>query len=327
MRALVLVLGLLACALLACPWAEAASLRSMTTLHGPNVYLRDLFDDAGSKADRVLGPGPEPGGRIIVEAAQLNAIARQYDVAWRSVSRADRAVLEWPGRPLRKEEAVEAVRSAVAADGAADDIDIDLPGFNPPIVPVNATTAATVSQLEYDASSGRFTAALTVTADGMNPIDTRISGRANEVVEAPVAVTRLPPDTILRPEDIRMARVHTAVLPTEVARSVQQISGMQLRRPLAAGQPFRLADLIRPPLVQRGATVRIELSSAGLSLTGQAVALDAGADGERIRVQNITSHAFLFAQVIGPGQVRVTPDAPPALPRQPPRYEQRAEAQ
>jgi hypothetical protein len=60
-------------------------------------------------------------------------------------------------------------------------------------------------------------------------------------------------------------------------------------------------------------------------LTGQAVALDAGADGEKIRVQNTTSHAFLFAQVVGPGRVRVTPDAPAALPTQPPRFDRRAD--
>ena len=109
------------------------------------------------------------------------------------------------------------------------------------------------------------------------------------------------------------ARVRAALLQNEVARSLDQIVGMQLRRPVAAGQPLRLADLIRPPLVQRGATVQIELSSAGLSVTGQAVALDAGAEGEKIRVQNLTSRAFLFAEVVGPGQVRVTPDAPAAL--------------
>src|ERR1700722_17376188 len=113
-------------AMLACIQAQAAALRNMTTLHGPNVYLKDLFDDAGTNANRVLGPGPDPGGRIIVEAAQLNAIARQYSVAWRSVSRADRAVLEWPGRPLRKEEATDAVRTAIAAGNASDDTDIDL---------------------------------------------------------------------------------------------------------------------------------------------------------------------------------------------------------
>ena len=53
--------------------------------------------------------------------------------------------------------------------------------------------------------------------------------------------------------------------------------------------------------------------------------MDAGADGERIRAQNLTSAAFLFAQVVGPGQVRVTPDAPPALPMQPARYDRRGD--
>jgi flagellar basal body P-ring formation protein FlgA len=307
--------------------AQAAALRSMTTLHGPNVYLKDLFDDAGSNADRVLGPGPDPGGRIIVEAAQLNAIARQFNVAWRSVSGADRAVLEWPGRPLRKEEAIEAVRLAITAGGASDDTDIDLPGFTPPIVPVEVTPVSTVSQLDYDTGSGRFTAALTVTGAGMNPIDSRISGRVDEMMEAPVALTRLLPETVLRPDDIRIARVRAALLQNDVARSVDQIVGMQLRRPVAAGQPLRLTDLTRPPLVQRGSTVQIELSSSGLTVTGQAVAIDSGAEGERIRVQNITSHAFLFAQVVGPGQVRVTPDAPPALPTAPARFDRRLAAQ
>jgi len=62
--------------------AAAATLRPATTLHSPTVQLRDLFDDPGEQGDRVLGPGPAPGGRIVVEAAQLRAIARQFDVDW-----------------------------------------------------------------------------------------------------------------------------------------------------------------------------------------------------------------------------------------------------
>jgi flagella basal body P-ring formation protein FlgA len=323
MRTLLFVLGLLICGPMGPTQVQAASLRSVTTLHGPNVYLKDLFDDAGVNADRVLGPGPDPGGRIVVEAAQLSAIARQYNVSWRSVSRADRAVLEWPGRPMRREEAIEAIRQAMNVGGTPDEVEIDLPGFTPPIIPADAVSAATVSQLDYDTNTGRFTAALTVTIEGMNPIDTRVGGRVEQVVLVPVTLTRLAPDTVLRAEDIRMSRVRAGVLQNEVARSVDQVVGMQLRHPAAAGQPLRLAELMRPPLVQRGATVRIELSAGGLSVTGQAVALDDGADGEQIRVQNQTSHAFLFAQVVGPGQVRVTPDAPAALPAAPARFEHR----
>jgi flagella basal body P-ring formation protein FlgA len=128
---------------------------------------------------------------------------------------------------------------------------------------------------------------------------------------------------VLRSSDVRIARVRAAVLQNDVARSLDQIVGMQLRRPVVAGQPLRLADLARPPLVQRGAMVRIELYSSGLSVSGQAVALDAGAEGAKVRVQNLTSHAFLFAEVVGPGRVRITPDSPPALPTAPARYDRR----
>src|SRR5690348_3599944 len=103
--------------------AQAASLRTMTTLHGPNVYLSDLFDDAGRNAHRLLGPGPAPGERIVVEAPQLDAIARQYDVPWRSISEGDRAVLEWPGRPLPKEAVLDALRIAMTAGGTVGDFD------------------------------------------------------------------------------------------------------------------------------------------------------------------------------------------------------------
>jgi len=313
-------------AVLAAVPAHAATLRTMTTLHGPNVYLRDLFEDAGANADRLLGPGPAPGGRIIVEAAQLNAIARQFDVTWRSLSRGDRAVLEWPGRPLRKEEATDAVRNAFTSENPAD-TDIDLAGFVPPIVPADATPAASVSQLEYDSGSGRFSAVLTVAADGMAPIDTPIAGRIEEMVEAPVAATRLLPDMVLRSDDVRIARVPASLLQSEVARLAEQVVGMQLRRPVMAGQPLRLADLTRPALVQRGSVVQIELSSPGLTITGQAIALDSGADHETIRIQNTTSRAFLFARVVGPGQVRVEPGAPPALPTAPARLDRTASVQ
>jgi hypothetical protein len=55
------------------------------------------------------------------------------------------------------------------------------------------------------------------------------------------------------------------------------------------------------------------------------VALDAGAEGEKVRVQNLTSHAFLFAEVVGPGKVRITPDSPPALQTAPARFDRRLE--
>jgi flagella basal body P-ring formation protein FlgA len=316
------VLLALLIALTACQ-ARAASLRTNTTLHGQYVYLKDLFDDAGRYADRLLGPGPGPGDRIVVEAPQLNAIARQYDVEWRSISSGDRAILEWPGKPLDLDAVVQAVRGAFAAAGDRSDYDIDLPEFSPPTVPADTPPVLVVTQLEQDRNNSRFAALLTVTAEGMKPMYLRIGGRADPMIEAPVTAVAIPQDAVIRAEDLRMARVVRTSSDHDIARTAGQAVGMQPRRPIAAGQPLRLSDLMRPAMVRKGELVQVELISAGLAVSGQALAVDGGADGEVIRVQNPNSHLYLFGQVVGPGLVSVTPDAPAAFQTLPARLDRR----
>jgi flagella basal body P-ring formation protein FlgA len=294
--------------------ANAATLRVMTTLHGPHVMLSDLFDDAGANATHVLGPGPAPGGRIVVESAQLAAIARQFGVDWKPSSNADRAVLDWPGRPLPRDAALAALRDALAANGVDGDCEIDLAGFTPPMVPFEGTPRPVVSQLDYDRLSGRFSSVLSVTEDGIDPINTRLTGRVDEMVTLPVATARLAAGTVLRAEDIHIGRVRVAATaPRELVRDVDAAVGQQLRHPVMPGQPFGVADLTRPALVRRGADVLIQLDSPGIALTAKGQALESGAIGERIHVMNPGSHAVIEAEVTGADRVQVAPGALPLL--------------
>jgi flagella basal body P-ring formation protein FlgA len=303
--------GVLACtAVLACATlpAAAATLRTTTTLHGPRVKLSDLFDDAGGNGARVLGPGPAPGGRIVVEAAQLAAIARQFNVEWRPSSSADRTVLDWPGRPLPRPAVMAALREALAASGVPPEhCEVDLADFTAPLVPFEAAPRPLVTELDYDRATGRFTAVLLVTGDGIEPISARIGGRVDELIEVPVATARLSAGIVLGPEDIHMARVRAGVANGAVARQPEDAIGLQLRHQIAAGQPLMLADLSRPELVLRGANVQMLLDSPGILLVAQGQAMESGAIGEHIRVLNPVSHAVIEAEVVGPDRVRVTP--------------------
>ena len=291
--------------------ANAASLRPTTVLHGPTVLLRDLFDDPGAEANRVLGPGPVPGGRIVVEAPQLRAIARQFDVDWRPASSADRAVLERPAQPMKRDDALSAIRAALVAAGASPECVVELTGFSAPLVPLGASPRAVVSQLDYDGRLGRFSALLSVTSEGMDPVNLRVAGQVRELVELPVAAARLPAGTIIGQDDVHMAHVSAGSLRGEVVHVIEQIVGMQLTHSVQPGQPLLPADLARPIMVRRGALVRLRLERAGLSVTGQAVALDAGSEGERIRVQNPGSRTMLEGTVIGPNLIRVSPNTSP----------------
>jgi flagellar basal body P-ring formation protein FlgA len=220
-------------------------------------------------------------------------------------------MLEWPGRPLRREDALMAVRAALIAQGAARDCDVAIPGFTPPIVPLSGVSAPIVTQLDYDRDQGRFTAMLSVTGNGMQPITLRVSGEVSDVIELPVAVTRLSAGAIAGPDDLRMTRVHVATVHTEVARDPAAVIGMQLKRQLQMGVPIPLAELMEPTQVTRGDPVRLQLQVGGLTLTGQGLALESGASGERIRVRNISSQAVIEAEVVAPGMVRVVPGTSP----------------
>ena len=290
---------------------QAATLRTMTTLHSSVVRLSDLFDDAGKNADRVLGPGPGAGGRIIVEAAQLGAIARQFGVDWRPVSSADRAVLDRPGRPLPRDDVLRAVRNALVANGASDDCDIELPGFTPPLVPYEMNARPMVSDLDYDASTGRFSAVLSVAGDQMDPLYIRLTGHVDDTVELPIATARLRAGSVLRADDVRMARVHTAVVRGEVVRQPDEAIGMQVKRQILAGQPLLVNELTRPSMVLKGATVLMQLDSPGIALTAEGQAMEGGSIGERIRVLNPMSRAIVEAEVIGADRVRVAPNSMP----------------
>jgi flagellar basal body P-ring formation protein FlgA len=291
--------------------AEAATLRTNTTLHASTVRLSDLFEGVDDKADRVLGPAPGPGGRVVVEAPQLRAIARQFGVDWRPASSADRAVLERLGRALRRDDVMDAIRSALIAAGASADCDVDLAAFSPPLVPVDAVPRPLVSDIDYDAAVGRFSAMLSVAGEGMDPLHFRVDGRADDTILLPVAAARLVAGSIVGPKDVRMARVRTSLLRGDVTRNPSDAIGMQTKRVIAPGQPLFINELMRPSMVVKGATVLMVLDSPGIALTAQGQAIESGAIGERIRVLNPSSRAAVEAEVTGPDRVRVAPSAVP----------------
>jgi flagella basal body P-ring formation protein FlgA len=291
--------------------AQGATLRTATMLHAPVVHLADLFDDAGPNADRVLGTAPGPGGSVVVEAPQLAAIARQFGVDWRPASPADRLVLERAGRLLPRDDVLTAVKAALVAAGASPECEVELPGFTAPMVPADARPQVLATELDYETGAGRFSTMLSVTGEGMEPVNLRIAGQVDDTIELPVAVARLGTGTVVREDDVRLARVHVAMVHSEVLHTMSTVVGMQIRHPVAAGQPFSIADMMRPTLVQSGSNVQMQLQAPGLSLLAQGVAMESGATGERIRVLNPSSRAVVVAEVIGPGRVRVTPDSTP----------------
>lgn len=288
--------------------AYGATLRPFTTLAGSVVTLADLWDGAGARA---LGPAPAPGARITVESRQLDAIARQFGVDWRAAGSGDRVVLERPGRALVQDDVIAPLRAALAAAGAPRDGELEMPGFTAPMVGLAATIRAEVAQLEYDGGTGRFTALVAVTADGVPATQLRLSGRMLEMVDLPVPRRRMVPGDVVAAGDLQWVRLRAAQARGDVVRAMRDAVGQALRHAVQPGQPIMLADLGRPMVVQKGMPMTLALDSPGIQLTAQGVAMEPAGVGETVHVLNPISRVVIEAEVTGPGRAKVLPGTQP----------------
>jgi len=292
---------------LAAGGTRAATLKDYQQVTGATVHLSDLFNDIAPAPDRVLGPAPAPGQRIIVEAPQLAAIARDYSVDWRPDTGAERVVLERAGIRLAYSLVLEKLRAALVTAGAPSDGDISLPGFDAPLLPQGSAADTDVTEASFDPASGRFTAVLNVSAPGMATLRARLSGQVAAMVEAAVLDHRMGRGVVLTAEDLHTARLRASLLRGNMAIGAAAAVGQALRHDVPPGEPLTGADIMRPILVARGGTVAMHLDGGAISLAAQGIALEDGSLGETIRIQNPSSKVVILATVSGDGEVRVNP--------------------
>jgi flagellar basal body P-ring formation protein FlgA len=285
--------------------------RPVALVEGDTIRLADLFEGAGERGGSALGAAPGPGRRIVVEAAQLAAIARLYGLAWRPMTGQERSVVERPGRPLSRDDVLDPLRAELIPLGLDGESEIEIPGFSPPLVPLAALAQVVIETPHFDAQTRRFSATLAVLADGMPGQRIRLAGRAVATVPVVVATRRLAVGDVVQPTDARVTRLRAERVRPGAAERLDQIIGRQLRRPIATELPFHTADLSAPHLVQRNGAVTMVLEAPGLALSAQGRALEAAPRGAVVPVMNLASRSVVEAEVIGPGRVRVAMGAVP----------------
>lgn len=104
--------------------------------------------------------------------------------------------------------------------------------------------------------------------------------------------------------DLTYAAVDGNALMSGVPTKMEEVKGMQARRVLSAGQPFRGDDLRRPIVITKGQTVTMQFSAPGVELTAMGRAMSEGGVGDTVTIQNPASFRMIAATVISPGVVR-----------------------
>ena len=106
--------------------------------------------------------------------------------------------------------------------------------------------------------------------------------------------------------DLTFTTVDGSALMSGVPTRIEEIKGMQTRRMLSAGQPFRADDVRRPIVITKGQTVTMQFAAPGVELTAMGRAMSEGGVGDTVTVQNPVSYRMIAATVVAPGTVRAT---------------------
>jgi flagella basal body P-ring formation protein FlgA len=109
---------------------------------------------------------------------------------------------------------------------------------------------------------------------------------------------------VIGESDLTYATVDGSALMSGVPTNMNEIKGMQARRVLSAGQPFRGDDLRRPIVILKGQTVTMQFSAPGVELVAMGRAMSEGGIGDTVTIQNPASFRMISATVVSPGTVR-----------------------
>lgn len=117
------------------------------------------------------------------------------------------------------------------------------------------------------------------------------------VVASTVRVEPMPLDELDRPQSLGYTRLN-------------QVIGRETTRMIRPGQVLSDANTAPPLLVQRGESVSVSSGGGGVSVRIQAVAKQAGRQGELVPVETLDSAEKFMARVVGPRRLAVLSAGP-----------------
>jgi flagellar basal body P-ring formation protein FlgA len=295
----------------------APVLRANVTVESDVVRIGDVIDNAGTAARIAIYRAPDLGTTGSLPTAQVISALQAHQVIGVDTKDIKAVSVTRLARTLESKEIESQVARALEhRKGLGDAANLNLT-FDRDIQDVRLeawnTGALQPVSVHYEPRTGRFDVNFEI-ANEVNSARTklRFTGIAIETVEAAVLVRNVDRSEVLKSSDVITERRPKAEAGGDAAARNQAV-GMQIRKPLRAGQVLKVSDLGKPDLVQRDDNVTLIYESTGLYLTMRGKALESGTEGDTVNVLNILSKRTVSGTVIGRGQVAITV-ATPRLP-------------
>ncbi|MDN4983871.1 flagellar basal body P-ring formation chaperone FlgA [Bradyrhizobium sp. WYCCWR 13022] len=285
------------------------TLRASVNVTSDVVRVGDLIDNAGAAAQIPVYRSPDLGTTGALPVAQVLNVLRAKQVIGVMTGDIKEVQVTRLARTLANKELEDAVASALErrfglGDAANITVTFDR-GISDMRLDASNTGALQPVATRYDARGGRFDVTFEIANDSTTaPTKLRLTGTAIETVEVAVLTRDIDRSEMLKASDVAQERRPKAEVAGEPALRERAV-GMQLRRPMRAGTPIRVADIAKPELVSRDQSVTVIYQVPGIYLTTRGKAIDNGAEGDTVSVLNLQTKRTLTGIVTGRGQVTV----------------------
>ncbi len=140
---------------------------------------------------------------------------------------------------------------------------------------------------------------------GSDPWTLYVRGQVSAIVASPVLTEAIPRGSLISARDIALDEKRVTSDFGGIITDVNDIIGMEARKNLNAGQPVRFSDLRAPELISRGQSVELVSAVAGLQVRMEGKAVNNGAAGDLVWVDNISSGKRVQGTVAPDGTVVV----------------------
>ena len=284
-------------------------LHANITVASDLVRIGDLIDNAGSFAQIAVYRAPDLGTTGTIPTAQVLTALRAHQVIGVDTRNIREVTVTRLARTVESKAIELAVTQALQhRNGLGDAGNLTLT-FDRDVQDLRLDAANSgamqVAAVRFEPRNGRFDVTFEIVNEVTgSPTRLRFTGTAVETVDAVVLTRNVDRSDLLKSADIVIERRTKAEVGNDAA-SREQSLGMQMRRPMHAGQPLRTADLLKPDLVQRDQSVTVIYESPGLYLTTRGKALDNGTEGDVVNVLNLQSKRTVTGIVSGRGQVTI----------------------
>lgn len=278
--------------------AHALELRTNSIVKEDTLRLSHLFEGIAYSDDSVLGAAPLPGQTMTLNVRTLMRVARAYGLDWKPAHVREAVVINRAAAAVDKSIIDHVITSSINEKRGNGDFRVNYSSPLPFIYisPEKAPTAEVI-HINYSEGQNWFeaTVASPSAADPEKMI--KVYGTVENIVEVPVLGRAVQAGDVIRSGDITWMDYPTNRLNPNQIVDAEQLIGMSPRHLIKPNDIVLANQIQKPQMIKRGEKITILYENGPLTLRATGKALEAGSEGDFIRVVNNTSSRTIEVRV------------------------------